>query len=243
MKLTQLRDLIREMINFELDEESKAARDAKAQGLEYFGFGRYGKNGQVTHISQNGNLVAKKQFTPSGPNRAKIGKNATKTARKSTSPVSRFNTSIVDYDPETNRLRSQTAGDNRDFQRNRTKLRTVTGTTNFDDPLLKGKGFTSRGDMGHTDVHTTRNSPFSRSAGRARDQIADKATKAFPQGTERGTKMSIEDFQKKTGITNAELKFSQVWNKKYGESYSRTGFTIQPDKAGVNRGHVIYTGQ
>ena len=37
-------------------KESKASDDAKKQGLEYYGFGRYGKNSIVTHKSTNGNL-------------------------------------------------------------------------------------------------------------------------------------------------------------------------------------------
>lgn len=40
-----------------LDEESEASKQAKAQGLEYIGFGRYGKDGKVTHISKGGKLV------------------------------------------------------------------------------------------------------------------------------------------------------------------------------------------
>jgi len=40
----------------ELIKESKASDDAKKQGLEYYGFGRYGKNSIVTHKSINGNL-------------------------------------------------------------------------------------------------------------------------------------------------------------------------------------------
>lgn len=59
MKLSQLKELIRGIINEELsvvDEESQAAKDAKAQGLTNMGFGRWGKDGQVTHISNNGKL-------------------------------------------------------------------------------------------------------------------------------------------------------------------------------------------
>lgn len=40
-----------------IDEESEAAKQAKAQGLEYLSFGRYGKDGKVTHTVQNGKLV------------------------------------------------------------------------------------------------------------------------------------------------------------------------------------------
>lgn len=48
--------------------ESKAAEEAKRLGLTYFGFGRYGRNGKVTHRSVNDKLVdvatIKPQETP-----------------------------------------------------------------------------------------------------------------------------------------------------------------------------------
>lgn len=226
-----------------VDEESQAAKDAKTQGLDYLGFGRYGKDNTTTHISQDGKLVPKQDFKSSGPNKSKIATQATKAARRGTSPVSKFNASVADFDPETNRVQSRTAGNNRDFQRSRTRLKTATGTTNFDDPLLKGKGFTSPGDMGHTTVRTSRNVPFSRSAQRAKEQITDKARQAFPDGSEVGTQLSVDDFQKKTGISNTEIAVSQAWNKKYGQDYSRTGFVVEPDPSGVTRGRVVYTGQ
>lgn len=37
--------------------EDSAREDAKRQGLDYLGFGRYGKNGKVTHKSSNGKLA------------------------------------------------------------------------------------------------------------------------------------------------------------------------------------------
>lgn len=57
--LLKLKEIIREMINEELsamDETSQAAKDAKVQGLTNMGFGRWGKDGKVTHISVNGKL-------------------------------------------------------------------------------------------------------------------------------------------------------------------------------------------
>lgn len=45
-----LRDLI-------LEDTSDAATAAKSQGLDNLGFGRWGKDGKVTHITQNGKLV------------------------------------------------------------------------------------------------------------------------------------------------------------------------------------------
>jgi hypothetical protein len=40
-----------------LEVDEAAMDDAKRQGLEYLGFGRYGKDGHVTHKSANGKLV------------------------------------------------------------------------------------------------------------------------------------------------------------------------------------------
>lgn len=40
-----------------LIESSQAAQDAKAQGLTYMRFGRWGKDGKVTHTTNNGRLV------------------------------------------------------------------------------------------------------------------------------------------------------------------------------------------
>ena len=40
-----------------LMEESQASKEAKAKGLEYMSFGRYGKGGKQTHTVKNGRLV------------------------------------------------------------------------------------------------------------------------------------------------------------------------------------------
>jgi hypothetical protein len=56
ISLKLLLEEIEQERNGELDE-SKAAEDAKRQGLEYMSFGRYGKDGKVTHKSQGGKLV------------------------------------------------------------------------------------------------------------------------------------------------------------------------------------------
>lgn len=52
--------------SFTLNES--AAEEAKKLGLDYFGFGRYGKNKTVTHLSQNGKLMAVKKQQPSKGN-------------------------------------------------------------------------------------------------------------------------------------------------------------------------------
>jgi hypothetical protein len=41
-------------------DDSSVEREARSKGLEYYEFGRWGKGGQVTHVSQDGKLVPKK---------------------------------------------------------------------------------------------------------------------------------------------------------------------------------------
>ena len=58
--MTQLKDIIREIINEEIaamDEDSEAAKQAKQQGLTNMGFGRWGKDGEVKAVSDKGKLV------------------------------------------------------------------------------------------------------------------------------------------------------------------------------------------
>jgi hypothetical protein len=81
MKVSQLKDIIREIINEQIDamdEDSEMANQAKAQGLDYMQFGRYGKDGKVTHKSEKGKLVpiTKAQATKSTGMHFGRGKNA-----------------------------------------------------------------------------------------------------------------------------------------------------------------------
>jgi len=48
--MIRLRDIL-------LEDESEAAKEAKRQGLESMGFGRWGKDGRVTHVTRLGKLV------------------------------------------------------------------------------------------------------------------------------------------------------------------------------------------
>lgn len=66
MKMTQFRQMIREIIDEALELESQAGEEAKRQGLERKpGFGNYGPPGKdlVTHTSRGGKLVAKQKPT------------------------------------------------------------------------------------------------------------------------------------------------------------------------------------
>lgn len=51
-------------------EDSNTSKQAKQLGLDYIGFGRYGKDGKVTHISQNGKLIP---YTGKGNDAASTG--------------------------------------------------------------------------------------------------------------------------------------------------------------------------
>lgn len=65
-------------------EESQTSKEAKAKGLEYMEFGRWGKNGVVTHKSEKGKLVplnkpeAKWKVKPGGRGLTPIDPNAPK---------------------------------------------------------------------------------------------------------------------------------------------------------------------
>jgi len=61
MKKSQLREILRELIYETLELESQASDAAKKQGLEYMSFGRWGKDGKVTHKTVNGKLQPVKQ--------------------------------------------------------------------------------------------------------------------------------------------------------------------------------------
>jgi hypothetical protein len=73
----QLKQKLREKLQrVNVRMESKASEDAKKLGLDYMSFGRWGKNGKVTHKTKNGKLTvlspaASKKATetePSDPN-------------------------------------------------------------------------------------------------------------------------------------------------------------------------------
>lgn len=89
MKINQLREIIREVINEELELESQASDDAKKQGLEYMRFGRWGKDGKVTHSTQGGKLVPIKSMDPEAGRRAKVADRISQSSFKKTPDVQR----------------------------------------------------------------------------------------------------------------------------------------------------------
>jgi hypothetical protein len=82
-KLT-LRQLIREMI----DEESEAAKKAKSMGLTDMGFGRWGKDGKVTHKSDGRSLtVIQSKGTTPQKDTSKKANSPTQTKSKTPTPI------------------------------------------------------------------------------------------------------------------------------------------------------------
>lgn len=66
-------------------DESGASDEAKKLGLDYLRFGRWGKDGKVTHITKNGKLVPFTNNTPSSvktTNNKPIGKNKVQTPQQ-----------------------------------------------------------------------------------------------------------------------------------------------------------------
>jgi hypothetical protein len=76
MKKTRLVDIIRKVVNEQLELESQASDAAKQQGLEYMAFGRWGKDGKVTHTTQGGKLVPLKTMDPGTARLAKAARPA-----------------------------------------------------------------------------------------------------------------------------------------------------------------------
>jgi hypothetical protein len=121
MKKSQLKEIIREIINEELTLENSASDDAKRQGLKYMHFGRYGKDGVVTHKSQGGKLVpVKNTKTP------KV-KTAKKPTEQPTKPSRSFNKEkgMSIYRAVDNSLQNVGLGGRDAFSRGFVPLRTV----------------------------------------------------------------------------------------------------------------------
>lgn len=70
-------EIVREVIEEELKNESKASFHAKKLGLEYMGFGRWGKNGKVTHRTLGDKVVPSRIFFDPGIDKAVATDNQT----------------------------------------------------------------------------------------------------------------------------------------------------------------------
>lgn len=96
--MTRLMEIIREVINEELELESKASDDAKRQGLEYMSFGRWGKDGEVTHTTQGDKLVPLASM--SGSAKAKADGRALLPKRRTPDQQRRANRPLPDREAE-----------------------------------------------------------------------------------------------------------------------------------------------
>jgi len=64
------------LLTEDIYQESQASDAAKQQGLEYMKFGRWGKDGKVTHTTQGGKLVPLKTMDPGVARKAKAARPA-----------------------------------------------------------------------------------------------------------------------------------------------------------------------
>lgn len=185
MKLSQLKNIIREIITEQMstmDEDSQAAKDAKQQGLTNMGFGRWGKDGQVTHISDKGKLTpfSKKAMQSKTGMTFGRGKNAnTMYSPKTFNPSAtmpepgKIQRLAPKRAPETDRARNKPKDD---LRPNNLGLNTLPGTP----------------DSGQKIVDKVTNLFYDSS-------IADDL------GTDRS--MPMADFEKATGITRKAAKY------------------------------------
>jgi len=135
MKKLELRQIIREEILETLlqQEGSTAAKEAERLGLDYMSFGRWGKNGQVTHKSEKGKLIP--------VSRDQVQKTTGMSFEKPTSNIlqakRKDGTSrpAANYDPQTGKVSSWNMNSPEDQKRN---LKTK---NSFADPLsAKARG-------------------------------------------------------------------------------------------------------
>jgi len=114
--------LIKEVLAEEdmLDEKSNAAQKAKQQGLTYMSFGRWGKDGTVTHTTQNGTLVPVKPGTPPpagskapspGAPKASLAQKPTPAVRKPTAKVAQSGPVAAPGKPPTTDAEIKNSGD------------------------------------------------------------------------------------------------------------------------------------
>ena len=138
--MIRLRNILTEA--FELDEAAK--EEAHRQGLEYMSFGRWGKDGKVTHKSSNGKLVPV-ATTPSSktvaPSRSTGKSNQSALAQAKLRDASRAK------DPDYDEKSAQRPAPARDVSRGGGEQETDTIGYDYSDPGLGGGRAIQRGPI------------------------------------------------------------------------------------------------
>jgi hypothetical protein len=87
--------------------DSGTAEEARKLGLQYYGFGRYGKNGQVTHRSVHGNLVEIQKETPTEPELPVPGSPSNSMRTKSKNVSEEFEELVYEADKKVKLMRDK----------------------------------------------------------------------------------------------------------------------------------------
>lgn len=176
--MTKLMEIIRETINEELaniEEASQAAKDAKAQGLTNMGFGRWGKDGKVTHITNKSGGLEK--YSKAGMER-KTGLKFSKSTKDAPGTMSAKGRWGVAKMTEPGRVQRATPRRTPDQQRQANEPHdSLQARTSFGKPIER--------------------TPIER----ATDFMADKVLTQFDYGQE----VSKEEFLKKTGLNQKTI--------------------------------------
>jgi len=208
MKKLELRQIIREEILETLlqQEGSTAAKEAERLGLDYMSFGRWGKNGQVTHKSEKGKLipVSRDQVQKTtGMNFEKPTSNILHAKRKD--GTSR---PAADYNPQSGKVTSWNYN-SPDDQRRKQNTKNI-----FADPLQKRATHIdyAKDDRPESPPHERTPSQLTREKAHRYEVIADpyqtKIDDAIYSNTLKPYKTySMEEFTQLAGISPTVAKF------------------------------------
>jgi hypothetical protein len=211
MKVSQLKDIIREMINEQIDamdEDSEAAKQAKQQGLTNMGFGRWGKDGEVKAISDKGKLVP---FTKKAmQNKTGMTFGRGKNANTMYTPSGYGKAQMT----EPGKVQRRTPRETPDQQR----------ASNAPTDSL---GHASGEYMSEPGSPIAAQKIVSKINDKLYDRDPDLLTPHFNQD------MSMDDFSKLTGLTSKQIGAYD----RYADKYDRS-FSITTDRAGTKSVYV-----
>lgn len=195
------------------EADSQASKDAKAKGLDYMSFGRWGKNGKMTHKSEKGKLVpiSKAQATRSTGMTFGRGKNAN--TMYGTKGRTAFDPTAK-YDPKSGRMSSLTkrTPDQERERQQEPHPDDVLGQRQSDS---KRRGFNKYNAIAH---------PYQ-----------EEVYQAIQNGDlEINGKYPSSQFMQVTGLNPQQFKFLALYNQKYAEYDGTFWYDKDTDNVHIN---------
>ena len=191
-------------------EDSEASKKAKQMGLDYYKFGRYGKDGKVTHtVDDNGKLVP----VPSKDD--EFGKPKVRNIKTIIGTRGKYtNKPIARYDPKTDKVKSLTA---RTPDQQRRQSKDYNPSNDQGNYLLQKQTQFDRGSKTKTNKYDTIAQPY-----------IDRVHDAHDTGkVEYDTPYTADEFMQVTGLKPIQFKFMA----KYGElNKSKVPFWYNQEK-------------